>query len=283
VRTRLLSAAILVPLVVAAVWVGQIAWGALLAVAAVLAANEGLRLVRATGREPTLQVSLALAPALALTGLLPHEDAVRPVLALAVVAAMGAQVARSRDRRSTDDLAATLAWPIYVGILMSYAVLVRGLPAGLAWTVLLLVLVWANDSFAYLGGRAFGRTPFFHSVSPRKTLEGALIGGAATIVAALAAPAVVGFILDTFSPEGSASLKPLAEASPLLLGALGLAVATLAPLGDLAKSVVKRQAGVKDSGELIPGHGGVLDRMDSLMFAAPVVYYAARLIHLGAG
>lgn len=275
-RTRLISAALLVPLVAAAAWLGETTWALLVALAALLAAREGLVLIRAIGRDPTWQLSLVLAPALVLTGLQSGWDLYRLAVAVAVVWALVAQIGRSAEERSTDDLASTLAWPIYVGTLMSFAVLLRGLPDGLAWTALLLAFVWANDSFAYLAGRAFGRTGFFSSISPRKTLEGAIAGGIATVAVGAATPAAIRLASSSLD-LGADAAGTLASASPWALAGLGLLIAILAPLGDLSKSFVKREAGVKDAGAIIPGHGGVLDRMDSLMFAAPIVYYAAQL------
>ncbi len=279
-RVRLLGAAIVVPLVLLTAAVGNVAWGLLLATAAAIAAAEETRLVRSIGTRPTVPVALALAPLLAITGLWPGSGALRLVVALGVILALLAQIGRRDPERSTNDFAATLAWPTYVGVLMSYAVLVRGLTGGLGWVLLLLLVVWSNDSFAYLGGRAFGKTPFFASLSPRKTVEGAVCGTLAAVAAGFAAPLAASALIEplgTIWGSAGPSLEPLASSSSLAIASLGLAVSVVAPLGDLSKSFLKRQVGAKDSGTLIPGHGGVLDRMDSLLFAAPVVYYAVLL------
>ena len=111
-----------------------------------------------------------------------------------------------------------------------------------------------------LVGRALGRRPFFPSISPRKTLEGALGGLAVGTLGALAAAAIV------------AAPAPLWKVL-----VLGLAIGVAAPLGDLAESVIKRQTGAKDAGRLIPGHGGMLDRLDSLIFVGPLTYYVVTL------
>jgi phosphatidate cytidylyltransferase len=118
----------------------------------------------------------------------------------------------------------------------------------------LVLCVWAYDTAAYLAGRRFGRRPVMRHISPSKTLEG-VAGGAA-------AAAIVGAILV------------LALGRPVLAGLLlGLALAFAAQAGDLAESMLKRAAGAKESGRLIPGHGGLLDRIDSFLFAAPVAYF----------
>ncbi len=121
--------------------------------------------------------------------------------------------------------------------------------------LMLLVLVFAGDTFAYFGGRAFGRHKLYPQVSPNKTIEGAVSGllasvGAAMLVTALWMPSV----------------------GPLRAALIGLAGGAVAQLGDLAESLIKRACGVKDSGHVLPGHGGMLDRLDGVIFALPVVH-----------
>lgn len=266
-RKRLVSGIVLAVIVFTAVAVGRWAWGLLIALAATIAVDEVYHLARLGARQPARAVGLATAPALVLVALRPAWNLVPPVLAIGVVASFLTQLVRPVERRSADDWAATLAAPVYVGVLAGFLVLLRGLPSGLTWTVLLLALVWTNDTSAYLGGRAFGRTPFFPTLSPRKTLEGAATGTLATVVVAMLLPVVAAGWPDVFGP--------LARVSPWATALLALAISVVAPMGDLSKSFLKRQVGAKDSGDLIPGHGGMLDRIDSLLFAAPVMYYAA--------
>lgn len=133
-------------------------------------------------------------------------------------------------------------------------------PNGLAWTLLVVVAIWVSDSAAYLGGRAWGRRKLCPHVSPNKTIEGALFGlGGAALVGAFVAPAL-----------GLQLPAPAAVA-------FGVAVGLAGELGDLGESLFKRAAGIKDSGALIPGHGGILDRVDGLLFALPVGWVLASL------
>ncbi len=129
------------------------------------------------------------------------------------------------------------------------------------WLAIALLGTWICDTGAYFVGRAWGKHRFFPQISPKKTLEGA-IGGFVTGVIAVA---LLGY-----------GLVRLNIAVGLILGVLIVLAATF---GDLAESVIKRQVGVKDSGQIIPGHGGMLDRLDSLMFVTPLVYCFAQIIN----
>lgn len=274
-RTRTLSAAVYAAVFVAVLARGGWAWAGLVAAIAAVGTLEFYHLARAGGRWPTLAVGAAMAPAMALAIAAGSDAHGAPmpwpgaVLALGVIAAFVAQIARPADRRALDDWAVTLAAPVYLGGLLGHLIALRGLPDGhgLAWSALALALVWGNDSAAYLGGRAFGRRPFFPSLSPRKTVEGGLAGLAASVGIGWAAPALAGAV--------GGGLAPLASVSPLATAGVGLVVGVVGPAGDLAESFLKRQVGAKDSGGWIPGHGGILDRVDSIAFAAPVLYYVA--------
>lgn len=155
---------------------------------------------------------------------------------------------------STSDFTATLFGTLYVSLIV-YIYLIETLAGGRYWLFLLLLVTWANDVFAYFVGKIYGRRKLAKKLSPGKTLEGA-VGG---LIAGLAVTLVFIF------------LSPLS--SPYKILGLGASVVVTAQIGDLAESVIKRHAGLKDSGKLIPGHGGILDRFDSLLFAAPSAYY----------
>jgi phosphatidate cytidylyltransferase len=150
--------------------------------------------------------------------------------------------------------AITVAGALYVGWLGAYFLLVRALPNGLMWTALAMVTAWATDTGAYIVGTRFGRHRFFPVISPKKTWEGAVGGW-------IAAPLVLVALGWLFS-------LPLVHCA-----LLGFLIGIAATFGDLAESLLKRQTGVKDSSSIVPGHGGILDRLDSLLFTAVVAYY----------
>jgi phosphatidate cytidylyltransferase len=172
--------------------------------------------------------------------------------------------------------ASTFAF-VYIAVPMAMLVQLRQLWAGAFWLLYLLLVVWAGDIFAYFVGRSVGRHLMSPRISPKKTWEGT--------AASLAASLVVGVLLFSHALQVSSFLlhvgliqrrdglfgleKP--EMWPIIL--LTIIVNTAAQLGDLVESLIKRGAGVKDSGAILPGHGGMLDRIDALLFAAPVLWY----------
>ena len=167
-------------------------------------------------------------------------------------------------KASAPEFALTVSGLLYVPLLLGHLILIRELPHGIQWIFLLLVLVMSGDTGAFYVGSSLGRHKLYPLVSPNKSIEGAVGGLAGSLVGA--------FIFRfTFFPE----LTVIdCVATALVIGPLG-------QMGDLFESLLKRSFGVKDSGTIIPGHGGMLDRLDSILFAAPALYYYAR--YVGAG
>jgi len=191
-----------------------------------------------------------------------YQTADWPLIATLTVGLIGIAV----SYRSLRGWAAALAGALYLGFGLGFFVALYGWHAtdashfGLRLVAVPLLAVFAGDTAAYFVGTAAGRHRFFAAISPKKTVEGAVAGAAATIlVAALAGPALVG--LGTAAAAG-----------------LGALLAVAAQGGDLVESAFKREAGAKDSSKLIPGHGGLLDRLDSLVLVGPIVYCYLKLL-----
>ena len=150
----------------------------------------------------------------------------------------------------------------YVGLSFSHFTLLLTLNHGVQWLLLLTAITVASDSCAYYGGMLLGRHKLAPAISPGKTIEGLIAGTVGAIIAAVLV-----------------SIPWLSFVSPLKMALLTLVLSSVGVMGDLTESMIKRTMGVKDSGNILPGHGGVLDRMDSLMIATPLLFY---LLHFGA-
>jgi phosphatidate cytidylyltransferase len=301
--TRVLSALVLLPVVIGTIWfLPPGATMVLAAVAAVLAFVEYRAIAAALGVTVSAGiggVAVALAvcavwstsphvielygvgslpitphPPITLSPLLENEAV--PLILMSAFVVMGAiSVSRGRPAAGVlNDAAATMMAPIYLGLPLGALAAVRGYAgamashdrfpgdpdAGRVVLLLLLAVIVVSDSAQYYTGRAFGRRPLSPAISPKKTVEGA-IGG---VVFGTLAMTLGGFYVFD---------------SPIwLLALLGAVIVMLGIVGDLFESLLKRSAGVKDSSNLIPGHGGVLDRIDSWLFAAPVYYVFVRWI-----
>ncbi|HEY8234207.1 MAG TPA: phosphatidate cytidylyltransferase [Vicinamibacteria bacterium] len=256
---RLATALVALPAVLAAALLGP-AWLALAIV--VLALGVGLfefyALLRARGIRPMRLVGALLAAALFLDVVAPGWLPV-PFAPIGALLLLGVALARGAEHESVSAAAATLLGAVYLGALGGTIAALRILPSpergGWRLVLLLGILVFA-DSFAFFVGHALGRRRLAPRVSPGKSVEGALGG-------------LVGGVVGAFAVRQLG----LPELAPLHTAGLGVAVAAMGIVGDLDESLLKRWAGVKDSGTLFPGHGGMLDRIDSLLFGAPVLYY----------
>ena len=232
-----------------------------------LGLREFYLLMRGKGYEPF--AVLGYFCALAVSGYVWRQGVAVPLILTACLMTIMVRELMRRDMsHSLVHIGVTLLGIMYVGWLGAHLVMLRELPAGQgaeprlgAYMVFYAALVtWATDTGAYLAGVAFGRRPLMPRISPKKTVEGA-VGG-------LLAAALVGWLCA----KGFAVFI-----TPLVGALLGLVLGVAAQVGDLVESMLKRDAGMKDSAELIPGHGGVLDRFDSLLFTVPVTYYYFRL------
>jgi len=265
-RQRAISAAVLVPVLLVVLAIGGSVLAVAVALVTALAALEVFRLLRAAGYPPLPAIGTALALAVVLDAAVPGvlEGSGLLLGAVGIVLVAIAAFARPDPHDGVAAWMATIFGAVYVSLLSFVLRLGHAGPAlptdapaawlgaERSWILLLVLAVWAYDTGAYLVGKRFGRTRFLSHISPSKTIEG-LVGGM------VAATAVVGLLL------WAVGQMPV---HALILGPL---MAAAAQAGDLAESMIKRAAGTDDSGTLIPGHGGILDRVDSFLFAAPVL------------
>jgi phosphatidate cytidylyltransferase len=299
-RLRILGALILIPVVLLVVALGEPWLVLLVALAVGLALEELYRLFDAAGHRPVrwagflsaafFVLAAFTAPAgesgcgctlrLPGTALTQLPTTVSPAVGIgaagvgAILVTLIAQLLRRDRGGALTDWAMTLSGAVYVGWTLSHFVLLReldtphfvppfwralGVPdlgSGAWWILTSFLLVWLCDTAAYFVGTWWGRHKMSPSVSPKKSWEGAAAGFLTSVGVAVGLVPLLGLPLS----------YPLAAVLGALVGVVG-------QVGDLAESLLKRQVGVKDSGTLIPGHGGLLDRADSLLFAVPVVYY----------
>ncbi len=262
-KQRVLSAIVLVPLVAIPAWLGGWWFTALVALMTALAAWELCQLLGKTGDEPLVYLGVPLAALLVLEGgLPPSPERLQLLLVAAVLIGLTVMLFRQTTHPGNDWLL-TLGAAVYVGVTMRFVALLRGLPSGLGWVVVAALVTWITDSGAYFIGRSFGRHKLWPRVSPKKTWEG-LFGG-------LAVGTLSAAILTPFLIPGLTWVHGIV---------IGVVIGVVGPLGDLSESVFKRQVGAKDSSNLIPGHGGFFDRIDSFFFVGPAVYILALVFAL---
>jgi phosphatidate cytidylyltransferase len=272
---RILTATVLILAVFALIFFGQL-WMITLfsAIVAELAAYEYLKLAAVGAESHGLKLRIpiwwmALGTALAFVVTLPNfpVEAQLPVLSALTIALFAWNGFRSPLIQVLPDTAQGLFGLIYIAYPLTLIPLLWKQEDGPALVVFLMVCVWAGDIAALYFGRAFGKRKLAPRLSPGKTW----VGSIASIAGSMLAASLVVFIADTLTARGNTLLhisQPLWQ-SLLLAAILNIA----AQLGDLLESAIKRGAGVKDSGTMLPGHGGILDRIDALLLAAPVLWF----------
>lgn len=250
-----------IPIVLAVNYEGGPLFAGLAGLVAGIGALEFYLLCRAAGSRPALVLGIPAAACIAGLPLLVSspERAWIGILVLLSLTAGASYLTPTLFVAGLDGWLATVGGAVYVGVLLGHLSLLRTLHQGAWWVFATLLMTWAYDTGAYFAGSQLGRRPFMRHVSASKTLEG-VMGG-------LVLSGIAGFVL----------VPTLGVAAPLAL-ALGLLIGVVAQTGDLVESMFKRRAGVKDSGGIVPGHGGLLDRIDALLFTAAVTYYAAALL-----
>jgi len=256
---RLLTIAVAVPIIFLCTYLGGISFLLLVLLLALFSLNEFYALMVKKEYQPSFLVGNFFTVFFILFAYFAlkrnWEPAHSAILTVAVAVALGSGIFLKKTKDSIPNLAITLFGLIYIGWLFSYLLFIRALTDHGAFLFFLMLTIWANDVAAYLVGKKFGRIKLSPYVSPGKTVEGAVAG----FVVCVTAAAIFSFYV-----------KELNLTHGLILGVI---IGIMAQISDLVESLIKRDAGVKDSSNIVPGHGGVLDRMDSFILTAPVVYY----------
>jgi phosphatidate cytidylyltransferase len=267
---RVLVALIGAPLAIALVWLGGWWLIGLLALLGGAGAWELYRMASRSGISPFVLPGIATAAALPVYARMTELGQLQSPATIAAIVVLsllgGALWVRGVEGRPLEAVAVTVFGAVYAGGLLSWAYLLRHhrfVASDLAGTALVMypiAVTWASDIGAYFVGRWLGRAKLMPSISPGKTVAGAI---GALVIAALASAAYDGFVLGPYAQLGVGTVVAIV---------LGVVVSGAAQIGDLVESMLKREAGVKDSSGLLPGHGGILDRLDSLYFVLPVSY-----------
>ena len=255
-KKRVITALWGIPLLITVVWFGEPWFSLLVAIWGLLAVFEFYRLVTASRVSPLTYFGLIWTLLFILSPHFDYDPLIPLLLTSIVILPLIWLVLRPQKEQAFASWAWTIAGILYVGWLLSYLVALKGLDAGRDWVFLGLFTTFASDASAFFVGRALGRHHLAPRISPGKTWEGTIAGVFGAIIVSLFLVTLLGL--------------PLSYWQAILLG---LVVSIFGQLGDLVESLFKRNMGVKESGKLLPGHGGALDRLDSVIFTSIVVYY----------
>lgn len=261
--TRVITAVAYAAVVLGAIALGRYVTGVVFGIMAGVAALEFYTMSRRESRLPNELFGVAAAAFMPMAAALWGMTGLSAVMTALIVASLVWHVAFVRVR--TADTATTVFGALYTGFLLAYLVLIIDVFAeGTVLALAVVIGVWANDSFAYLIGSTIGRHKMAPRISPKKSWEG--------FVAGLLGTVSVWVLLVTLAPRVFPRLQDTGLSVPWAI-ATGLAVGIAVVIGDLAESRMKREAGVKDAGNILPGHGGFLDRLDSLILVCLVAYW----------
>jgi phosphatidate cytidylyltransferase len=258
------------PVGLAAIYFGGLVYTLVVAIVLVLAAWEYLQMFRAGGLKPSgffLLTGVALIVADRAANGFTYSPLILSGLVLGSMTYHLIAYERGREISATD-FSITVGGILYLGWIGAYFISLRNLPNGLWWTLVTLSAVWLADGMAYIIGKSLGKRLLSPRLSPKKTWEGywgGVIGGSL-------GGALMAFVIQ------ATWLGPASVVTPLRGAVLGLAISLLTVLGDLGESMFKRQLGFKDSGKLLPGHGGFFDRIDSWLWAVVLGYYVVELL-----
>ena len=258
-KTRLLSGIVLVILVVGVLYLGGLVTGGAVFLLSIGGIFELLRIYKLhnTPMGIVAYIATAIYYAMLCFG---YKEYVMPLMLGFILAVLSVYVITYPKYKDTDAMAAIMSF-FYVGVMLSYVYQIRELNHGGALVVMIFVCSWVNDTFAYCFGVTMGKHKMTPKLSPKKSVEG-LVGG-------LLSSALVGGLYGIFFNKNVYELSN----APIIFAVIALAGAAMAVIGDLTASAIKRNNDIKDYGKLIPGHGGIMDRFDSIIFTAPIIYY----------
>lgn len=262
-RRRIVTALIMMLIGLPAVLIGGIFYFLVIATFLIGAAREYVYLFRAVKFEPNLPITIG-GVALVIAARMFFAEYAVVALTFSILIAMAYHLIKYETGRdqAAIDFAIAIAGVVYIGWLGAYLLDLRNLPQGGWWFMLVMFCIWAGDSGAYSIGRAYGRHKIAPRLSPNKSWEG--------YIASVFTGAWTGaFYLYVFTTFGY--LKT--DMTYLQATIMGLALGALPTLGDLGESMIKRQSGIKDSSDIMPGHGGFFDRIDSWLWGAPIGFY----------
>jgi len=270
-RWRIASGLLFVPLLILLARAGSLAWTAFVALQVGLGLTEFYRMMRGKGHAPHFTLGMLSGITLVVVAFRPSLAPLDFLVTAAVMLLLALGLRRASARGIVESMAVTAFGVLYVAGLSAHLVMLRELPwtagtryeDGASYVLLAFFLTWGCDTGAYAFGRLLGRTRPWTTISPRKSVEGSIGGLATAVAAAFVARA---WFASYLGPWDAATL--------------GLLVGVFSQVGDLVESLLKRDAQAGDSSDFIPGHGGVLDRFDSLYFGAPLVFHYLRLVVL---
>lgn len=252
-KTRLITTAVGIPILLAVLFKGGILWDIFFGLMGVIGLWEFYSMIRQKGFTPIVITGYLL---LCLLLFYSRLGKLAPVFIFFIFVLVIVISVINYPKINIADIALSLAGAIYLGGLLNYSIKIADLENPFLVIVLVFLLTWASDTGGYMGGRLFGKHKMAPLLSPGKTWEGS-----------------IGAMILPITVAGCFSILAMKSVNPAYVLLLGLLVGVTAQFGDLFMSSVKRYCEVKDSGWIIPGHGGVLDRFDSFLIAAPVVYY----------
>lgn len=266
-QTRLATAIVVAPITLWVLWLGGLAWAIYVAVVAIICETEFFDIMTAKGLHPHRLIAYVVTVALILAALVGGMELSVLMLTVGILAILVMQLVRRTFVAAIPDTSVSMTGVLYIGWLLAHGVWLREMRApdggelGSFALLFALAVTFLGDTGGYFAGRAWGKHKIAPSISPKKSWEG--LGGS-IVLGAMAGPLFQWITEQWFFPV------PI---DTWLLALLGIPVVLIGFAGDLVESLIKRDAAVKDSGTLLPGHGGLLDRIDGVLFTVPLTYY----------